>query len=122
MKFSKVLLDGVGSCKHYGGNCAECGAKFVLALSNNRFPQIQCPSCQAITHIDYTEADLRLILRVGRQIKLRTMGKCVNYHIRDIVDEDQVVVRHYDFGQRKWVYEVFGIDQWEKWYRNGRLS
>lgn len=121
MKTTMVYKTLNDQAEVFTGNCGVCGAAFKLG-AESRFPQLQCPSCQVITHLDYSNIDLRMIVRPNRRFKLRTMGQSDVYHVRALLDDDRVVVRKYDYSLRDWEYKVFKMCQILEWYQNGRIG
>lgn len=69
--------------------------------------------------MDY-DKDIRLIIRTGRRIRVTNDGETVWYHIRGIVDDDQVVVRHHDHDH--WAYNLVEMNTFGIWYKEGKLS
>ena len=66
------------------------------------------------------DKDIRLIIRTGRRIRVTNDGEAVLYHIRGIVDDDQVVVRYHV--RNHWEYSLIEMMLFEIWYREGKLS
>ena len=63
---------------------------------------------------------IHLIIRTGRRIRVANDGETVLYHIRGIVDDDHVVVRHHDSDH--WAYKLIEMTEFEVWYKEGKLS
>jgi hypothetical protein len=55
--------------------------------------------------------DIKEIIRVGRTVYIRVMGKSILYHICALVDRDKVVLKYWM--KRRWNYVIMDMDDLE---------
>lgn len=105
-----------------------CGVKiptdseFQFCGAGVHYHMVECERCFAVLTPTVKptpdKPDIRLIIRPNRRIKVS--GENVVYHIRAIVDAEQVVVRHWS--KQRWHYTIKSMTWFELMYKDGRLS
>jgi len=68
------------------------------------------------------DKDIRLIIRPNRKIRITEDGKTTLYHIRAIIDDTVVAVRHFEQSRRRWRYKLIYMMAFEIRYKEGKLS